>query len=394
MEQPERLIRPEPMSRSSGGQGNGVRELAKMLLPAVAVGAVLYLLVLPGTYVTQSADKINQDGIVKLVTSVSDRLKGDEGTLATIATQLTSLGKDVKESQSSVSSMSSTVAKISSIQQSIDSLSPKINGLPSQPDLTPLKTQLTALQTSLEAVKADVTSVKTDVAALKAPTVPVTTPPTLIGFSPIAGPPGTVVTITGTNFNGATGVTFGSTVATFTVNSATQITTSVPAGSATGAVNVTTPAGTATSTTTFTVAGTVTPPSTGVTAAAFNSPMIFVKPTSAGMDKTFGIKLVNSTADKDLVYVRLTVKMTITNLDIFDANGVTLTSGTGTFTGWTYERGLGNTATFVSEAYLYVPRGGGELSDSQKLHLVGDNTTIGTYTVTVTSVTIDSKTLQ
>lgn len=79
------------------------------------------------------------------------------------------------------------------------------------------------------------------------------TPPTITGFSPTSGAPGTSVVITGTNFTGATAVRFGGTTATFTVNSSTQITATVPAGAATGAISVTTPSGTATSSSSFTV---------------------------------------------------------------------------------------------------------------------------------------------
>ena len=59
--------------------------------------------------------------------------------------------------------------------------------------------------------------------------------PTVTGVSPASGPAaeGTVVTISGTNFSGATSVMFGTTAATtFTVNSATQITATAPAESA------------------------------------------------------------------------------------------------------------------------------------------------------------------
>ena len=64
--------------------------------------------------------------------------------------------------------------------------------------------------------------------------------PTVTAVSPASGSSlgGSTVTLTGTNFTGATAVTFGSTAATgFTVNSATQITAIAPAGSA-GTVNV------------------------------------------------------------------------------------------------------------------------------------------------------------
>ena len=65
-------------------------------------------------------------------------------------------------------------------------------------------------------------------------------PPTIASFSPTSAGTGQTVTITGTNFTGATGVSFGGTAATsFTVVSATSITAVVGAG-ATGNVRVTT----------------------------------------------------------------------------------------------------------------------------------------------------------
>ena len=78
------------------------------------------------------------------------------------------------------------------------------------------------------------------------------TAPTVTNVSPNQGPTtgGTTVTITGTNFIGATSVKFGVTSATtFTVNNATSITATSPAGSV-GTVHiiVTTPAGTSSTT--------------------------------------------------------------------------------------------------------------------------------------------------
>ncbi|WP_460503929.1 IPT/TIG domain-containing protein, partial [Hymenobacter agri] len=66
---------------------------------------------------------------------------------------------------------------------------------------------------------------------------------TITALSPTSGPVGTTVIITGTNLAGATGLTFNGVSAAFTVNSATQLTTSVPVGATTGSVVVTTPAG-------------------------------------------------------------------------------------------------------------------------------------------------------
>jgi hypothetical protein len=86
--------------------------------------------------------------------------------------------------------------------------------------------------------------------------------PTISSFTPAFGPVGTSVKITGTNFSGTisgasfttSSVKFNTTTATsFTVNSATQITATVPTGATTGKISVTTPGGTATSATNFTV---------------------------------------------------------------------------------------------------------------------------------------------
>jgi|GEM_PF-271788 len=84
--------------------------------------------------------------------------------------------------------------------------------------------------------------------------VAITPAPTISGFTPTSGPVGTVVTITGTNFTGATAVSFnGTAAASFTVNSATQISATVAAGTSTGTISVTTGGGTASSSSNFTV---------------------------------------------------------------------------------------------------------------------------------------------
>ena len=78
--------------------------------------------------------------------------------------------------------------------------------------------------------------------------------PTISGFTPSTGGVGTSVAITGRgNLTGATAVKFNGTTATHTVNSATQVTATVPTGATTGLISVTTPGGTATSSESFTV---------------------------------------------------------------------------------------------------------------------------------------------
>jgi hypothetical protein len=76
--------------------------------------------------------------------------------------------------------------------------------------------------------------------------------PCISGINPTAAPVGAGVTITGINLTGATKVQFHGTTAVIGTNTATQITTTVPAGATTGPITVLTGGGTATSGT-FTV---------------------------------------------------------------------------------------------------------------------------------------------
>src|SRR2546422_6627390 len=67
--------------------------------------------------------------------------------------------------------------------------------------------------------------------------------PTLTGFTPTSGPVGSSATLNGTNFTGATAVTFNGVSASFTVSSDTAIQATVPAGGPPGPPSGTTPRG-------------------------------------------------------------------------------------------------------------------------------------------------------
>jgi len=70
---------------------------------------------------------------------------------------------------------------------------------------------------------------------------------------PTSGKVGAKVIVLGTNLTGATSVSFNGTPATFTIVSATEITTTVPTGATTGKITLLTPGGLLKSNTAFRV---------------------------------------------------------------------------------------------------------------------------------------------
>ena len=77
--------------------------------------------------------------------------------------------------------------------------------------------------------------------------------PTITSFTPAYGPPGTIVTIKGTNLSGALKVTIGGVAATINSNTATKIKVTVPEGAVSGKIKVVTPSGNGKSSTPFIV---------------------------------------------------------------------------------------------------------------------------------------------
>ena len=96
--------------------------------------------------------------------------------------------------------------------------------------------------------------------------------PSITSFSPTFGLPAATVTVNGTHLTGTTAVKFGTTSASFSFVSDTQLTATVPTGAKTGPITVVNPAGTAVSSDPFVVSSTLVAPS-NVTFTPANGPV-------------------------------------------------------------------------------------------------------------------------
>ncbi|MFN3968628.1 MAG: hypothetical protein ACK4HO_06950, partial [Flavobacterium sp.] len=116
-------------------------------------------------------------------------------------------------------------------------------------------------------------------------TVSYTPAPTISNFSPTSAcvDSSQSVVITGNYFNGASAVSFNGVSTSFTVNSNTQITATLPIGATTGVIAVTTPSGTVTSASNFTVNPLpVLAAITGTTSVCIGSTTTLANSTSGG----------------------------------------------------------------------------------------------------------------
>ena len=155
--------------------------------------------------------------------------------------------------------------------------------------------------------------------------------PTIVSFTPVTGQKATVVTITGTNFTGATAVSFGDVAASsFNVVSATSITAVVSANGASGSVSVTTPIG-----------------STSLAGFTYTGPKISsITPNSGGTGSTIKIRGINFTGVTAVSFGgEAASSFTIDSSTVISAKvgkvasglvSVTSSAGTATFDGFTH----------------------------------------------------------
>jgi cytochrome c peroxidase len=178
-------------------------------------------------------------------------------------------------------------------------------------------------------------------------------------FSPTFGPAGTVVTITGTNFTGATAVSFNGVAAGFTEGPPGTITTTVPAGATTGPITVTTPSGGPLKTTTR---FTVTP---GITSFA---------PTFGGIGTGVTISGTNFTGATAVSFGGRAAAFTVSN-----SGSIATTVPAGAITGPISVTTLDGTATSVNFTVTSAPFALGATPSSQTV-AAGASTN---YTVTI-----------
>jgi hypothetical protein len=160
--------------------------------------------------------------------------------------------------------------------------------------------------------------------------------PTISSFSPTCGQVGTQVIITGTAFQDApsavSAVTFNGTAATtFTVNSDTQITATVPAGAATGPIAVTDSEGTATSTASFVVATGAGPCITTFTPTSGN-PGTVVTITGGGFTGATAVTFGGMAATTFTVDSATQITATVPTGAVTGPIAITTPAGTGTST--------------------------------------------------------------
>lgn len=193
-------------------------------------------------------------------------------------------------------------------------------------------------------------------------------PPSVTSVSPASGPAagGTSVTITGTSFTGASSVKFGGTAAaSFTVNSATQVTATSPAGSA-GTVDVTV-------TTSYGTSGTgASDRFTYVAAPGVNSVSLARGPTAGG-----GFVIITGTNLTGATSVKFGT-VAATGVTVQSATSITATVPVATSPGTvdvTVTTSGGTSATSAGDRFTYYHGGGASDWGNNDYGELGNGTT-------------------
>ena len=220
--------------------------------------------------------------------------------------------------------------------------------------------------------------------------------PTISGFTPPSGPPGTVVTITGTHLDAATTVNFNGVKGTIASDTSTKITVRAPAGASTGYIKVKTPFGSTTSATVFTYTGPTitgfTPSSGGSGTQVTITGTLLALPTEVDFNGKAGRILcgVPIPCTNKQIVVEPPVGVTTGPIKVIAASGSVISVpnffSTGpTITGFSPSSGPPGTVVTITGTNLALPAGSGTSSgvtfNGRPATLVNDTNTIITVKV-------------
>ncbi len=318
-------------TRATPQSAGGFRLLIMQAVVALIVAFALIMFYGGNTFLTKSDFQTN----IAPVTGDISALKASVLTLNQISTQVTQMNQTLNTLSQEMASLKSNLGNyatanqvnslvstgINPLQQSLNSLQNTVSKLPtSQPDLNPLKSQLDLLQKALDDLKGQVTVLQGKITAT-------TAPPTITSFTPSSGAIGDSIVITGTNFANVLGVSFGGTsAASFTVNSATQITAVVGNGT-TGVINVVTSGGSGASVSslTFTGGSGTTTPTSGLVTVSYPTSAFPLLVSGSNAGNNFNIT-INNGLGKDIFNGQLQLTLQYIGLNPGDYTNQPLTA--------------------------------------------------------------------
>ena len=210
--------------------------------------------------------------------------------------------------------------------------------------------------------------------------------PTVTSFTPTSASSGTIVTITGTGFTGATAVSFGGVAAaSYTVVNATTITAVVPLKAFSGNILVTTSGGTGSK------AGyiyTCVPTTASVTVGACGS-YTWHGTTYTASTNTATFDTINAAGCDSLTTLNLTIKTSANSLSISGVNNICLIGGSAqlssNFVGGTWGISSSSAIT-ISNTGLVSTTGGANTTATVKYYCAADSTSLAfTYLPYITT---------